>query len=195
MSKEAEERQKFPLYNRVFLRTILDSLLNGLIASTKRIGRSQEYFIKLQYTEKQRRKPIERSVMREQLATVQEFQRYCDVLKIEFPGDALACATVTAEVDVPWIVLSRGAEFDEFVESVKVSLENGAKGFAVGRAIWQEIGEMRDSNGNADFVKIEQFLQTVGRERLQKLLALVHNAAQNSGNEISTFPAASASAN
>lgn len=117
-----------------------------------------------------------------QLATVQEFQRYCDVLKIEYPGDALACATITAEVDVPWIVLSRGVEYNQFVDAVKISMENGAKGFAVGRAVWQEIGEMRDVNGKADYHKIEEFLQTIGRERHQKLLDLVQTAAQNSGN-------------
>lgn len=112
-----------------------------------------------------------------QLQTCQEFQRYCDILKIEYPGDALSCATLTAELDVPWIVLSRGVSFDEFVVAVQTSLESGAKGFAVGRAIWQEIGEMRHAETVADYQKIEEFLMTIGRERLQQLLELVNQTA------------------
>jgi tagatose-1,6-bisphosphate aldolase len=107
-----------------------------------------------------------------QLTACQEFQKHCDVLKIQYPGDPLACATLTAELDIPWILLSRGMPYEPFKEALKVCMENGAKGFAAGRAIWQEIGKCRLESGAADLQAINKFLQTTGRERLKALIEI-----------------------
>jgi tagatose-1,6-bisphosphate aldolase len=107
-----------------------------------------------------------------QLQTAQEFQSYCDVLKIQYPGDALACATMTAELDVPWILLSRGMAHSDFVSALKVCLENGAKGFAAGRSVWQEISDLRAPDGLPDLEGIGRFLYTTGRERMKELIEL-----------------------
>ncbi|MBW7955272.1 DUF2090 domain-containing protein [Patescibacteria group bacterium] len=112
-----------------------------------------------------------------QLQTCQEFQAHCDILKIQYPGDALACATLTAELDVPWILLSRGMSYDQFKEALNVSLENGAKGFAAGRSVWQEIGEKKDAEGKLDLEQVQQFLQTTAIERVKELIALTEAAA------------------
>lgn len=111
------------------------------------------------------------------LLTAQEFQQHCDILKLQYPGDALACATITAELDVPWILLSRGMPHDKFKEALSISLENGCKGFAAGRSIWQEISTMRSPDGMADLKKIQSFLQTVGVERLKELIAITEKFA------------------
>ncbi len=110
------------------------------------------------------------------LQTLQEFQKYCDVLKIQYPGDALACATITAELDVPWILLSRGMNYEEFANALRVSMENGAKGFAAGRSVWQEIGQMRMPDGSPDLEKIKVFLNTTGKQRITELtqITLAH---------------------
>jgi tagatose 1,6-diphosphate aldolase len=108
-----------------------------------------------------------------QLVTAQEFQKYCDVLKLQYPGDALACATLTAELDVPWILLSRGVTYDKFKDALKVCMENGAKGFAVGRAIWQDIGQFVLADGMPDYEAIRRFLQETGRERMKELIKIV----------------------
>ncbi len=107
-----------------------------------------------------------------QLTTVQELQRSCDVIKIQYPGDALACATITAELDIPWILLSRGMDYQSFYNALKISLENGCKGFAAGRSVWQEIGEFRTENGKPDMVKVENFLHTTALERMKELIEL-----------------------
>lgn len=112
-----------------------------------------------------------------QLQTCQEFQAHCDILKIQYPGDALACATLTAEIDVPWILLSRGMSYDPFKEALKVSLENGCKGFAAGRSVWQEISEYKDAEGKLDLVGVQQFLQTTATERIKELIQLTEAAA------------------
>jgi len=106
------------------------------------------------------------------LQTLQDFQKYCDVLKIQYPGDALACATITAELDVPWILLSRGMSYEEFANALKVSMENGAKGFAAGRSVWQEIGQLRAEDGSPDLEKIKLFLETTGRQRIAELIQI-----------------------
>lgn len=106
------------------------------------------------------------------LQTCQEFQKYCDVLKIQYPGDALACATMTAELDIPWILLSRGMKYDEFNSALRVCMENGAKGFAAGRSVWQEIGDMRMPDGSPDMEKVKLFLNTTGRQRISELIKI-----------------------
>lgn len=111
-----------------------------------------------------------------QLAMAQEFQSSCDVLKLQYPGDALAAATITAELDIPWILLSRGMPFDQFKESLKICLENGAKGFAAGRSVWQEINVLRTPEGQPDFAKIEEFLQTTGKQRMQELIEVTNKS-------------------
>jgi tagatose-1,6-bisphosphate aldolase len=112
-----------------------------------------------------------------QLQTCQEFQPYCDILKIQYPGDALSCATITAELDIPWILLSRGMDYAGFRDALRVSLENGAKGFAAGRSVWQEIGEMQLAQGGPDMAAIHDFLQTTATERMKELIALTEAAA------------------
>ena len=112
-----------------------------------------------------------------QLQTCQELQPHCDILKLQYPGDALACATMTAEMDVPWILLSRGLHYDEFKEALNVSLENGCKGFAAGRSIWQEISEHKNEDGTLNMVAVQQFLETTATDRLKELIAMTEAAA------------------
>jgi tagatose-1,6-bisphosphate aldolase len=112
-----------------------------------------------------------------QLVMMQEFQPHCDVIKIQYPGNALAAATITAELDIPWILLSRGMDFGQFKEALKVSMENGAKGFAAGRSVWQEIAKIRDDKKKPDLVKIEEFLQTTGKQRVQELIDITQKFA------------------
>src|SRR5579859_1216328 len=115
-----------------------------------------------------------------QLQTVQEFQGSCDVIKIQYPGDALACATITAELDIPWILLSRGMPFDKFKNALKVCIENGARGFAAGRAVWQEIASLRLPDKSPDLDAIQKFLHTTGKERLQELIEITNSFAKKS---------------
>lgn len=63
-----------------------------------------------------------------------------DVWKLEYPGDAASCIKVTSLVgQVPWILLTRGEQFDTFTEQLKAATAAGARGFLAGRALWQEV--------------------------------------------------------
>jgi tagatose-1,6-bisphosphate aldolase len=69
-----------------------------------------------------------------------------DVIKIEFPGyldteedrerAAEACARLDASLEVPWVLLSSSATYDQFREQLQIAASAGACGFMAGRAIW-----------------------------------------------------------
>ena len=69
-----------------------------------------------------------------------------DVMKVEFPGRvgdpeqeaaaADACARLDASIDVPWVLLSSSATFEQFEVQLRIAAGAGACGFMAGRAIW-----------------------------------------------------------
>lgn len=63
-----------------------------------------------------------------------------DVWKLEYPGSLENCRKVSEIVgDIPWILLTRGVNFDEFVPQLQTATDGGAVGFLAGRALWQEL--------------------------------------------------------
>lgn len=103
-----------------------------------------------------------------------EMSNYADILKLEFPIDVKTEQDITNATeylkqmtktcqDKPWILLSRGLQFDLFKKALEVSKANGCKGFAVGRAVWQEIAELKT------FPEIEEFMKTTGKSRMHEL--------------------------
>ncbi len=118
-----------------------------------------------------------------QLEVVNGLTDWCDVLKLEYPGiqtntageAAQACQLVSQYARVPWILLSRGMPFDPFKKALDVSLQHGASGFAVGRAVWQEIEQFsleKTHDWPTSFVRIKDFLQSKGVERMRQLVAM-----------------------
>lgn len=108
------------------------------------------------------------------LRSLELMKDYADVFKIEYPIDPKSEPLENAEPylkqftallgDKPWILLSRGAmEFETFKQAVRISKDNGSKGYAVGRAIWQEL----TSNRNWD--SIYEFITTTGVKRMKEL--------------------------
>ena len=116
-----------------------------------------------------------------QLRMVRELSKICDLLKLEFPllpTDELdpeagrrACLDLTQNSDVPWILLSKGMPFERFSIVLELALESGCKGFAVGRAVWKEVGECTT---DADR---HEFLSEVAVPRLKELRASVDQFA------------------
>lgn len=98
------------------------------------------------------------------------------VLKAEFPVAVSevtevavwheACRELTAACNVPWVLLSAGVSYELFLRQATVSCEAGASGVMAGRAVWNEALN-HDRNARRDW------LATVGRERMQRLTALV----------------------
>ena len=95
-----------------------------------------------------------------------------DVLKAEFPLDPVeepdesaardACRQLTQASTVPWVLLSAGVSFEEFIRQTEIACASGASGVLAGRALWAEatrlVGDERDT-----------FLSLVGVDRLRAL--------------------------
>ncbi|MHC4172670.1 MAG: tagatose 1,6-diphosphate aldolase [Planctomycetota bacterium] len=98
-----------------------------------------------------------------------------DILKAEFPVDVSAepdeniwrdaCQELTDASAVPWVLLSAGVSYDTFLKQVRVACEAGASGVMAGRAVWKEAVTL-------DIVARNNFLQTVGYERMRRLQSL-----------------------
>lgn len=96
-----------------------------------------------------------------------------DVLKLEFPIIArgepdmaawrAACQQITDAVDVPWVLLSAGVDFETFTHQLEAAIAGGACGFIAGRAVWGEACSIADRQVRRDW------LHTVGRERMTRL--------------------------
>lgn len=69
------------------------------------------------------------------------------VFKLEYPGDADSCRRITELLgETPWVLLSRGKDFEVFKEELKVAVANGAAGFLAGRTLWQEVTTLRGTD-------------------------------------------------
>ncbi len=96
-----------------------------------------------------------------------------DVLKAQFPADLRrerdpgvlleACRRLDAASPVPWVLLSGGVGYDEFVTQVEIACRAGASGFLAGRAVWEDALRIPD---RADR---RRWLQTVGADRMRRL--------------------------
>jgi tagatose-1,6-bisphosphate aldolase len=96
-----------------------------------------------------------------------------DVLKMEFPLDLKynkdhaewrrQCERLSSVATVPWVLLSAGVDFEEFVPQVVIACESGASGFLAGRAIWKEGATMTQAERSA-------FLDGMATDRLRRLI-------------------------
>jgi tagatose 1,6-diphosphate aldolase len=99
-----------------------------------------------------------------------------DRVKTEFPGwvttpestdrATRACAEIDARLTVPWLVLSAGVGFDEFLVQTQIAAQAGCSGFIAGRAVW-------DVAAGADPAARAAGLE-VAADRLDRLTAAVH---------------------
>ncbi len=87
-----------------------------------------------------------------------------DVWKLEYPESPELCEKITERVgNTPWILLSRGVTFDEFLPQLSAAANVGCKGFLAGRALWQEVGTKSEADK-------EVFLTKEVPERFEKMI-------------------------
>lgn len=95
-----------------------------------------------------------------------------DVFKLDYPKDEASCQLITKILGrIPWVLLSRGENFEIFKKQLEMAVENGASGFLAGRALWQEIGNYQNENER----KI--FLNAVVKKRFQEIASIVEKKA------------------
>jgi len=98
-----------------------------------------------------------------QLEAVTDMRNKCHLLALEYPHSALACATLTAELDVPWILVDRTPDYNDFKEQVRTAIEAGAVGAQIGSVLWQGL--------NKD--NYQQVIETQARDRMIELSRIV----------------------
>jgi len=103
-----------------------------------------------------------------------------DVLKMEFPMDykfndntddwQAACQQISDAVNIPWVLLSAGVDFETFEKQLITACDGGASGFLAGRTIWKECIAMSTEDRKT-------FLDTTANDRLNRLLDIASEKA------------------
>jgi tagatose 1,6-diphosphate aldolase len=81
------------------------------------------------------------------IESARQISRFCDVYKAEFPGtlghesdsqlmDNLHALSEASER--PWVLLSAGVDYPDYLKQVKMAMEAGCSGVLGGRAFWKE---------------------------------------------------------
>ncbi|MBD3250392.1 MAG: hypothetical protein GF381_02380 [Candidatus Pacebacteria bacterium] len=105
----------------------------------------------------------------DQLQAIEEFRSFVDLFALQDPQTPLAAATITAELDQPWVLYSQGQEYEQYKEVLRICLENGASGYWAGDSLWQEIAQFKQQDQSPDLEKINQFIATTVRDRVIEL--------------------------
>ncbi|MCC2032603.1 hypothetical protein [Microbacterium allomyrinae] len=105
-----------------------------------------------------------------------------DVLKVEFPGSVSTpaertaasdrCARLSAELEVPWVLLSAGVSLADFETQLQIACAGGASGYMAGRSVWRDA--VGDPSRDAEVVA-----------RLRSLNAIVRSYARPAMPEVS----------
>lgn len=101
-----------------------------------------------------------------------------DVLKAEFPADleyekdkarlSDLCHQLNEASQVSWVILSAGVNFELFYQEVELACRAGASGFLAGRALWQEVTQIKSREERLNF------LETTVVSRLESLTELAN---------------------
>ena len=69
---------------------------------------------------------------------------HANVFKLEYPGNKNACRQINGLLKgAPWILLTRGENFEIFKQQLQSAVQHGCQGFLAGRALWQELGHFQ----------------------------------------------------
>lgn len=113
---------------------------------------------------------LEFSFQDAQLAAIQELRNYVDIIGLEYPGDPLSAATLSTQLDVPWLLTAAPAEsYADFKERFREVMENGAHGYCLGPTLWQEIGQWHLADQSIDWPALEKYIQGTVRDRVMEL--------------------------
>lgn len=118
------------------------------------------------------------SFRKDQLQALEELRNLAHMFVLQYPNDPLACATLTTQLDVPWLVSDSNLEYEVFKEHLRDSLENGASGFMVGESLFKEIESMRKKDHSPDVEAIIKFIKTRVRDRAIELVRISSEFSQ-----------------
>jgi tagatose 1,6-diphosphate aldolase len=114
------------------------------------------------------------------IESARQLSRYCDVYKAEFPGwldqateDQLRdnLHALDAASERPWVLLSAGVDYSQYIRQVQLAAESGASGILGGRAFWKEYFLQDGEQARSEFAA------TTGRQRVAEADAIVRQHA------------------
>lgn len=114
-----------------------------------------------------------------QLTAIQELRDTCDLLALQFPQDPLSCATITAELDVPWLSVAEGVDYESYKQMLRTALENGAKGFLAGDILWRDLVSLKHEDKSPDMEAIQNLIKTNSRDRLIEMVRITDETGEN----------------
>ncbi|MDH5533139.1 MAG: hypothetical protein OEX81_01790 [Candidatus Pacebacteria bacterium] len=115
---------------------------------------------------------------KDQLQAIEELRNLANLFVLQYPNDSLACATITTQLDVPWLISDDNIDYGEFKERLRDALENGAKGFMVGETLFKEIEGMRKKDHSPDVESILKFINSQARDRAIELVRISKEFSQ-----------------
>ncbi len=87
------------------------------------------------------------------------------IYKAPFPGNEKNCRALTQILPCPWVLLSWGTPYPQFKKQLEIAAANGAAGFAVGRALWQEFAALPP-------LQWADFFRKTAQPRLEEIKAI-----------------------
>jgi tagatose 1,6-diphosphate aldolase len=103
------------------------------------------------------------------IESARQISRFCDVYKAEFPGtlgvesdDQLIdnVHALSEASERPWVLLSAGVDYPDYLKQVKMAMECGCTGVLGGRAFWKEYFLQDGAEARTEFAA------TTGRKRV-----------------------------
>ncbi len=110
----------------------------------------------------------------DQLQAIQELRSSADLFALQYPLGPLPAATVTAELDKPWILMTQDQSYEQFKQVLRVAIENGAQGFLATDSLWPELKNYKRKDQGPDWEQLYQFAQTTIRDRVIELVRISH---------------------
>ncbi|RUL84913.1 tagatose 1,6-diphosphate aldolase [Tautonia sociabilis] len=110
------------------------------------------------------------------IESARQLSRWCDVYKAEFPGtlgheseeqlrDNLLALSECSQT--PWVLLSAGVDYADYLVQVRMAMECGASGILGGRAFWKEYFQEESPEARS------KFAAEVGARRVEEADAIV----------------------
>lgn len=118
-----------------------------------------------------------------QLQAVQDLNEVADGFVLNYMGDPLMAATITTQIDVPWLVSSSAKTYEEIKVESRAGLEAGAQGvwvdygfFPTADMLRRSLGQLDQSNGSTP--EWFGFLTSVSRDRRIEIQRIIEELRQ-----------------
>lgn len=108
-----------------------------------------------------------------QIQALQELRTMCHIFVLDAPADVLTAATITAELDIPWLVWLEAKKYDQLKDQLRTCVESGARGYMIGSSLWPELTTLRRKDSGLDIIAMKELCKTTLRDRMIELTRIV----------------------